>query len=197
MNRSHLRLVAAPAALLLAAGCAGEATTGPQSSGMPPAAPSVGLEVANPSVYAQGVRWVTPLRASVSTSMQIGPKGGTIELKQTGLKIIVPKGAVLLNTTIRVTALAGSAVAYDFQPHGSRFLQPLRLEQELKPIAWQKVDPRTLEVGYFASPSLLAPLDGVALVSEFLPLDLDITGSKAKFNVCHFSGYMVASGRKR
>ncbi len=39
--------------------------------------------------------------------------------------------------------------------------------------------------------------NGVASVLEFRPTSVDVTGSKIKFTVDHFSGYLIASGRTR
>ena len=101
--------------------------------------------------------------------------------------------------TITVTALKGDEVAYTFQPHGLRFREPVRIEQEFRGTTAE--GNRSLlegvEGAYFPSVADLDVANGVASVLEFRPTSVDVTGSKIKFTVDHFSGYLIASGRTR
>jgi hypothetical protein len=99
-----------------------------------------------------------------------------------------------------VKALKGSLLAYEFGPHGSRFLLPLEFKQDLK-----SVDPKSLPsyfipfIGYFANASELDQVNGTADVTELFPglVVTEFDGKKAKGYISHFSGYMVSSGRRR
>ena len=201
---------AAVAAML---GCALAACSAGDATAPAPMAPSAGSDallgdVLNPLVsgvsqvlstpqIAVGVEWLRPLAAPVAASAVIGPNGGTIEVKATGIKVVFPTKALRLSTRITVTALAGKAVAYDFQPHGIRFAAPVRLEQDLARVRLDERNLGNYEAAYFADPSLLDALRGLALVTEILPLQLDFSSKRASFDVWHFSGYMVSSGRKK
>lgn len=145
-----------------------------------------------------------PLTRDISVSAAIGKSGGTIEIREAGLKFIVPSNALVppsrqKTVTITVTALKGNEVAYTFQPHGLQFREPVRIEQEFKGTTAE--GNRSLlegvEGAYFPSVAGLDPVSGVASVLEFRPTSVDVTGSRIKFTVDHFSGYLIASGRNR
>jgi hypothetical protein len=125
-------------------------------------------------------------------------KGGVLELREAGLRVVVPKGAVSQPTHFSVRTVPGGLVAYEFQPHGIVFAQPLEFEQDLSKTEWGKLDARTvsLEGGYFADPSQVNASDGTALVNEFLPADVEVKKHKVRMNIWHFSGYMMSTGRK-
>lgn len=146
----------------------------------------------------------TPLTRDISVSAAIGKTGGTIEIREAGLKFIVPANALVppsrqKTVTITVTALKGDEVAYTFQPHGLQFREPVRIEQEFKGTTAE--GNRSLlegvEGAYFPSVTDLDPVSGIASVLEFRPTSVDVTGSKIKFTTDHFSGYLIASGRNR
>jgi hypothetical protein len=127
----------------------------------------------------------TPLTAPISYSKKIGVLGGTIVVPGTGLTIVVPPLAVASNTTFTVTALAGSAVAYDFGPHG-RFLLPLVMTQALRDIDARKgglLDPLSLQLGYFPD------ANDITSVTELLTVTVSLPTETAVATVRHFSGY--------
>ena len=139
---------------------------------------------------------LVPMPQNVTVSATITADGGSLEIKEAGLKLDVPPGAVVEPTTITVTALAGRAVAYEFGPSGSRFLVPLAVQQSLRGLDWYDVPrPARYEAAYLADMSQLDATRGEAVVNEFLPLTWDYLGSKMRFNVSHFSGYMISTGR--
>lgn len=121
--------------------------------------------------------------------------GGRIEIPETGLRIDVPADAIPSNVlTITVTVLPGKSVAYDFAPHGTKFRKPLVFRQDLANTSWSKPGFKgALSGGYFAERSQLDLLSGLALLNEVLPLT--INNRTATFNIHHFSGYMVSSGK--
>jgi hypothetical protein len=178
-------------AALLSGACGdGDAPpTGPQSL------PS--LEVVEPPVWAEPLMREMPLAGVRVAVENIGPEGGEFGLREVGLRVTVPPGAVSAPTRFWVTALPGDILAYEFGPHGARFAVPLRVEQSLRNTNWGRLaSPESLEAGYFASWTQIDNTNDQVLVNEFLPVDVDVRGSKLRFNVEHFSGYMVSSGRK-
>jgi hypothetical protein len=125
-------------------------------------------------------------------------KGGVLELRGSGLRIVVPKGAVKRPTRFSVRTVPGSLAAYEFQPHGVAFAQPLQFEQDLSKTEWGRLDARTLslEGAYFADPSQVNPTEATAIVNEFLPIDLDVKNRMVRMSLWHFSGYMMSTGRR-
>jgi hypothetical protein len=137
----------------------------------------------------------TPFASDVSASEVIGSNGGMLELKSAGLKIFVPKGAVSSPMTFSITALAGGLVAYEFTPH-MVFAQPIRVEQQLSELNVPANTSGTV-AGYFADRADLGvTASDVGTIQEELPVTFDQSGGKAKFTVSHFSGYLMASGRR-
>jgi hypothetical protein len=146
----------------------------------------------------------SPLSQDIAVSAEIGKNGGSIEIREAGLKFIVPSNALVppssrKSVLITVTALRGDEVAYTFQPHGLRFREPVRIEQTFKGTTAE--NDRSLlsavQGAYFPSVADLDPVQGVASVLEFRPTSVDVTGSKIRFTLDHFSGYLIASGRTR
>ena len=141
------------------------------------------------------VRRNTPLASSLSSSAVIGVLGGQISIPGAGIKVVVPAFAVTSATRITVTALAGDQLAYEFEPHGTRFLVPLIVTQNLVGTDANNGGLlKPLVAGYFASTSDLDPLNGTGLVSELLGVALNLSSKTATFSVFHFSGYLIASG---
>ena len=122
--------------------------------------------------------------------------GGRIEIEEAGLRIDVPSGAIATNSlTITVNVLPGKSVAYDFQPHGTKFLKPLAFRQDLEGTSWDHSGFQgTLNGGYFKDARQLDLLTGLSLLDELFPIQ--IKTHEARFDINHFSGYMVSGGRK-
>jgi len=138
----------------------------------------------------------TPFATDVTVSAVIGSGGGTLDFKDAGLTLIVPAGAVSSDQTFSITAIAGNMVAYDFAPH-MVFAKPLRLEQKLNFFDVPS-DLTSVTLGYFATRTDLGSTDSeVGTIQEQLPVTFDLTGGKAKSDVVHFSGYLMASGRSQ
>ena len=138
------------------------------------------------------------LGGDLTASAVIGPKGGELRLQSAGLRLIVPKGAVSVPTTFSVTAVAGSMVAYEFQPHGATFAVPLIIQQTIFNSGPESADPNlyNFEAGHFASRADLDQTAEIGTVDEMLPTRLEKGKGKLTFSVTHFSGYLLASGRK-
>jgi hypothetical protein len=180
------------AVLLAAAGCGAN-----DNPAAPTAARSVPTESANHSLLGSPVnvlplQRITPLAAPITVSKNIGLLGGTISIPQAGFSIVVPPLAVRSTKTFKVTALAGSNVAYTFEPHGTTFLLPLVATQSLVNTQARKgglVSPLSLSVGYFTDDN------NVNLVSELLTVGINLLNQTSIVTIWHFSGYMWAMGR--
>jgi hypothetical protein len=136
----------------------------------------------------------TPLPSNITVTKVIGSGGGTITVPGAGLTVAVPSGAVAYPTTFTVTVLAGRPVAYEFGPHGTKFAKPLTMTQDLRvsyltPEALQYMH---FHAGYFSSTTNLIDSLLRAIVSELLPASADANSMVVRFNVSHFSGYLVA-----
>jgi hypothetical protein len=143
----------------------------------------------------------TALANPISASTTVGLLGGQIYLPAAGLRVVIPALAVKAGTKITVTAVPGSQVAYEFQPHGLRFLLPLLVTQDLSKTSaansgglLNTVLSGGLFAGYFSSVNDLNQSGGTALVSELLGVALNLSSKTATFPVFHFSGYLVAMG---
>jgi hypothetical protein len=155
-----------------------------------------------PSSYvAQGVLRERPLTRAIAVTQVISNSGGTIDIPEADFRLEVPSGAFTEPTmTITVTALAGVAAAYDFEPHGTTFLAPLKFVQGLSHTNFHRARARDgfqPEGAYFADASLVDPTTGIAVVSEVTPADVLLSNDQLTFPVWHFSGYMASTGRHR
>lgn len=148
--------------------------------------------VARGFLVAPAIR-LAPLATDATWSFVAGPDGATSSHAGSGLTIVVPAGALASTQTITVTALAGPAIAYRFQPHGLRFDRPVDLHQSLDALAPTDAH---LRGAYFPDDvPAVDPLSGLTIVSELEPTKLDRTAGLVRVRIRHFSGYIVASGR--
>lgn len=141
----------------------------------------------------------TPLATAQSASAVIGIFGGHLALPGAGLKVLIPPFALTSRTRITVTAVAGNQLAYEFQPHGIRFLAPLLVTQNLEGTSALSggLLPPPLVAGYFRNLSDLDPLAGTGIVTELLNTSVSLLTKTVTFPVFHFSGYLVATGKDR
>lgn len=143
---------------------------------------------------------LTPLDSDISVSAVIGPDGGSIRINEAGGKIDIPAGALSEPTLITMTALAGPNVAYEFQPHGITFAQPVKIQQDLR-TTWASVYPQLLGTahgGYFDRSLDSTWVDPGKLFTVVKEHELgypESNGTQLKFFVGHFSGYIVVCGR--
>jgi len=105
--------------------------------------------------------------------------------------VSVPAGALATTETITVTALAGSAVAYGFSPH-LEFARDVRLTQVL---TGTNAGSGLLTGAHFDGDVLQLTSDGLAAVTEIVPTVPNPLTATVRFDVSHFSGWIVASGR--
>lgn len=143
---------------------------------------------------------LTPLDSNISVSAVIGPKGGAIKISEAGGKIDIPAGALSEPTTITMTAVAGPNVAYEFQPHGITFAQPVKIQQDLR-YTWASVYPQLLGTahgGYYdrsLDSSFVDPGKLFAVLKEHELGYIESNATQLKFYINHFSGYLVTCGR--
>lgn len=183
---------------LLLAGVAGlalgtAACTNDGSSGLstaPTIAVRAGVLPAN-DVEVSGLLWQRPVTEQTASAV-IGAKGGMLRLPS-GMRLIVPAGAVASDVKFSVTRLAGSIVAYDFEPHGIKFAVPLVLEQPIDGTNFASWPSNANVRGaYFADRIKLDQARGKAKVSEFRASFLSSDKKWIRFSIEHFSGYMVS-----
>lgn len=135
-----------------------------------------------------------PLASDISWSFTVGPAGGSSGNSTAGLAIWVPAGALSSTQTITVTALAGSPVAYKFEPHGLVFSRKVALTQNLRGTSAALLS-LPLSGAYFATDELELTDDGLAKVTEIIAALANPWTRTATFPIQHFSGYILASGR--
>lgn len=139
---------------------------------------------------------LTPVTQEVAVSKTFTAAGGELHIPELGFSLIVPRNAIPgKSLQITVTALPGKAVAYDFAPHGTKFRQPLTFRQDLSGtdgLLGALVRPE-LEGGYFKSNTQVNGATGAAAVDETIPLT--VNGKFVTFEISHFSGYLVSTGR--
>lgn len=187
-------LTFAVAAALTISACATDNSTAPSAMTPPPAASNslLGGLLGAPAQAKtrEPLLRINPLPSSQTASAKIGILGGVLSLPGAGLTVVVPPLALLSPTTITVSALAGSNVAYEFSPHGLKFAVPLVVTQDLKVT---RTTPELLglglSLGYFPDASR------VTSVTELLSVNVDLLGLTAVSTVWHFSGYIYVSGR--
>jgi hypothetical protein len=142
---------------------------------------------------ANGVLRRTPLARDITVRKTIGRKGGVLSIPAAGVTVVVPAGALDRDTEIKMTARAGSLLAYDFEPHGVTFKVPLVFNQSLNGTNVGLLSPLGLKLGYYSDPSLLGKT--TALVSEVLQGVTSILTRTFTAPIKHFSGYLVICGR--
>lgn len=193
-NRSFISLAFVAGITLVVAGCGVDSAVSPKAQSAVPAPPSrslLGSLLDSPETVVPLQR-SQPLASPITAQARIGVLGGVLALPQTGLLVVVPPLAVSRTTNFSVTALAGSNIAYDFEPHGTHFLVPLVATQSLigtQAAPGGSINPLSLFAGYF--PDAGDPTS----ITESFNLGLSVDGLAAVLTIPHFSGYIFATGR--
>ena len=154
------------------------------------------LELFDPAIEVNVLQRSAPLLHDFVASAVIGRAGGTIDIPEAGFSITFPQNAVSVPTPIVVTAVPGTGVAYAFQPHGLVFRRSPTITQDLRGTA-AFADPALragLEGAYLPSEAALA--GATARVREMRPTVVDVDGWTMRFDVDHFSTYVVSSARR-
>jgi len=145
---------------------------------------------------------VLPRSTNVATGLaatgRVTIDGGVISLPAAGLRVTFPPGAVAEPVDVTVSTASAKRVAYEFEPHGLIFARPVLVEQVLTgtSAANDAALRRALVATYLAT-GFVDQTDGAIVADEVLPLRFDTKGRVASFEVTHFSGYQLASGRKK
>jgi hypothetical protein len=179
------------AVALLIAGCSySDGPASPSRAKAPAPSGTSSATLLSSPITVTPLQRTTALSSPITVSKTIGILGGTISVPGAGLTVVVPALAVSSNTQFTVTALAGSAVAYDFAPHRT-FSVPLVLTQDLHNTQVQSglVNVANLFVGYFPN------TNDITSVTETLGVSVSLTSLLATTTVSHFSGYIYAGGR--
>ena len=135
----------------------------------------------------------TPLAQDVSWSFTVGPLGGSSSNATVGLTVNVPAGALSTTKTITVTALAGSPVAYRFEPHLT-FNQPVSLTQDLTGTSAGLLGYLLLKGAHFPGSTPAYTSSGLAIVDEIVSGVVLPGNQYFTFNVTHFSGWIGGAG---
>ena len=203
--RKVLLTLAAVVSLGAIAACADAPGTAPQIAGTPseflgiPGTGTIDSAIATVSspIVSTALRRTTPLATDLTATALIGDAGGVIAIPAAGVRLEIPRGALRTSTQITVRALAGSLVAYEFGPHGKQFKRSLRITQDLAGTNWLQVNLLGLEAVYFKDKSQVDQVTGTITVDEVLPAMLDLLRGRVGFEVQHFSGYAVSTGRSK
>ena len=142
------------------------------------------------------------LKGDLLATTTVTPGGGTLAIPDAGLLVVFPRGAVSKNLVVTVKAHSGKDIVYSFEPHGTRFSQPIAISQLLSLTTYAKKAGETqpdLHGGYL--PNGLSDVDalGVGTFSESFPAAYGVRGTDTYvvFATTHFSGYALASGMFR
>jgi hypothetical protein len=192
-RRALTRAVGSMAVLGLVAtvGCSNDGTTAPASPFS-----EIRKEVVDPVVISPVLQRKKAIRINRTNHFRIDQQGGWYSIPEAGLYIFVPANAVSEPLTISAKALTGDLMAYEFGPHGTRFNVPLQMYQDLGLAhITAHTDLSKFEVGYFADENTLNYQTDKVAVNEFIPTGVVFEGRALRFEVSHFSGYVIATGR--
>jgi hypothetical protein len=183
------RVLTGIAAAATVAACSMETATSPVSD--------VGGEIsANVLPGAERLAWglsrTTPLTKELRASARFTSKGGTLTIKELGVTLTVPMGAIPRDTmTITMTAIAGGLVAYDLQPHGTVFRKSLTLSHKLKGATYDPARDGRFG-GYFTDRSKIDHKARKIRIAESVAPT--IANGSFSYSISHFSGWMVSTG---
>jgi hypothetical protein len=192
-RRALTRAVGSMAVLGLVAtvGCSNDGATAPASPFS-----EIRKEVVDPVVISPVLQRKKAIRINRTNHFRIDQQGGWYSIPEAGLYIFVPANAVSEPLTISAKALTGDLMAYEFGPHGTRFNVPLQMYQDLGLAhITAHTDLSKFEVGYFADENTLNYQTDKVAVNEFIPTGIVFEGRALRFEVSHFSGYVIATGR--
>lgn len=196
-------LIATAAMVALASACSNDSITAPDMKAkngllgdVVGGVNGVVTGLVNGLIPVQALQRDRAIEKSVRSFTVTRANGGRIEMEAAGLRVDVPAGAISsASMVITVTVLPGRSVAYDFQPHGTKFLKPLQFRQDLEGTSWDHSGFRGIvNGGYFKDAGQVNLLSGLTLLDELFPVE--IKTHEARYNINHFSGYMVSSGRR-
>jgi hypothetical protein len=192
-HRALTRTIGAMAVFGLVAtvGCSNDGATAPASPRT-----EIRKEVVDPAIISPVLERKKAIRINRTNHFRVDQKGGWFSIPEAGLYIYVPENAVSAPITISAKALTGDLMAYEFGPHGTKFNVPLQMYQDLSLAHISAhTDLSKFEVGYFADDNTLNYATDRVAVNEFIPTGIVFEGRAVRFEVSHFSGYVIATGR--
>jgi len=142
------------------------------------------------------------LKGDLLATTTVTPNGGTPAIPDAGLLVVFPRGAVSKNLIVTVNAHSGKDVVYSFEPHGTRFNQPIAIAQLLSLTTYaKKAGENRPEIhgGYLLNGPRDVDATGLGTFSESFRAEYGTHASKTYvvFATNHFSGYALASGLLR
>ena len=174
---SQIRRGAAVCLTLAIAACSADSPlTAPESSSQ--------ASVAAPE-SADPVPLYCPHSESLSAAKRIGPKGGTLNLA--GTKLVVPRGAVPVETEFVMTIPAGDWLELDIDAGGAEhysFARPVTITVNYSRCATRAAETEALSAWYVDEAS-------GALVQDMGAVDIK-AGKKLSFETDHLSKYAIA-----
>ena len=192
-KRAMTRVAGSLAVVALAAtvGCSNDGATAPASP-----LSEIRKEVVDPAIVSPVLQRKKAIRVNRTNHFRIDQNGGWYSIPEAGLYVFVPANAVSRPMTISAKALTGDLMAYEFGPHGTKFDVPLEMYQDLGLAHISAhTDLSKFEVGYFADGNTLDYRTDKVAVNEFIPTGIVFEGRAVRFEVSHFSGYVIATGR--
>jgi len=206
-SRKTFASIAALVGAVFAIACGDTTTTAPatQASSLVASSdrgPGGSASLADSANCVQALQRLNALPSAVTYTKVISSSGGRISVPEADFELEIPSGAFDGNSlTFTVTAYAGATVAYDFQPHGTVFKKPLKAIQHLDHTNWgsQKLPNGyfpSLTGAYFSDTTKFSLKTGWGIVDEFESTQLSDGGKTVTWQIPHFSGYIVASGRR-
>ena len=177
--------------LVATVGCSNDGATAPASP-----LTAIRKEVVDPAIISPVLKRTKSIRVNRTNHFRVDQRGGWFSIPEAGLYIYVPANAVSEPMTISAKALTGDLMAYEFGPHGTKFNVPLQMYQDLGLAHISAhTDLSKFEVGYFADDNTLDYRTDKVAVNEFIPTGIVFEGRAVRFEVSHFSGYVIATGR--
>jgi hypothetical protein len=188
----RLRVLLGAAAIAVAAACSSESATATAPAELDVAVRANTLPPGQ-ARKVLGLERLTAVSKPLTVSKRFTAKdGGTLALSDLNVKLTIPKGALPRDTmTITMTVIPGKIVAYDFEPHGTKFLKSLTLSVDVKATK-HALKKSPLFGGYFKSNAQVDAANGVVTITEAISASLK--GNILTLNLWHFSGWMVSSG---
>jgi len=139
------------------------------------------------------LEWREQVGEDIVARQVIGPAGGVIELRGTGIQIHFPEGTFSEDILIEVRALEGSVVAFEFGASGLTFGVPIEVRIDIRELAgpWSELLGIHFEGGSRSQVTTLETFpiryDGGSILLEISQEDIDLCR-------CDLFGYAVASG---
>ena len=143
--------------------------------------------------------WLQPIAEDVTVSRVCGPRGCNLISPDGAVQLSIPRKALSHQTTIQLTQKAGSVVAIELGPHGTKFNVPVHLY----------VNAKFTNAGTHPAFDGCGQVSGAAMASPWLGLYFEGDPNAGSMNVLeifpayqvscyvgfntdHFSGYAIA-----